>query len=256
MFINERRAAILKMLDTNHEVSVTDLSTQLKTSEVTIRKDLNELQRRNLVIRTRGGAIRVPSTVNDPDNTVEYKQMFNSPQKRAIGEKAATLIHDGETIMVDAGTTTLQVVKHLDKFHHLTIITNAINIATEALRYQRFQVILLGGHLRAASLSTVGPLAEATLKNLYCDKLFLGIDSFNLEEGVSTPNIEEANINQTMMSMSRETIAVCDSSKFNKRSLAHIASVHQINQLVTDAHIEPSTLQRLREQGVKVHIAK
>lgn len=256
MYTNERRAAILTMLETNQEIHVTDLARQFQTSEVTIRKDLTEMQRRNLLIRTRGGAIRVPKFQNDFDTAIETKQLYNYREKRAIGELAARLIKDGETIMIDSGTTTLEVARHLDRFRNLTIITNAINIAIELLKYDRFSVILLGGHLRKTSHSTVGPLAEATLRNLYCDKLFLGIDSFNLTEGVSTPNIEEANINQTMIAMARETIAVCDSSKFNKRSFAHIASVNQIHAVVTDAGIDRDVLHKLRDMGTEVHVAR
>lgn len=256
MYTNERRAAILKLLETNQEIHVTNLAQQFDTSEVTIRKDLTEMQRRNLLIRTRGGAIRVPKFQNDFDTAIETKQLYNYREKRAIGEAAARLIKDGETIMIDSGTTTLEVARHLDRFHNLTVITNAINIAIELLKYDRFSVILLGGHLRKASHSTVGPLAESTLRNLYCDKLFLGIDSFNLTEGVSTPNIEEANINQTMIAMARETIAVCDSSKFNKRSFAHIASVSQIHRVITDAGIDRDVLRQLREMGTDVHVAR
>lgn len=254
MFTKERRAAILKMLDTNNEILVTQLASTFSTSEVTIRKDLTELQRRNLLIRTRGGAIRVPTT-NDFDTAIDKKSLFNFREKEAIGETAARLINDGDTIMIDSGTTTLQVAKHLGHLQHLTIITNAINVAVESLKYNRFTVILLGGHLRNTSHSTVGPLAEATLHNLYCDKLFLGIDSFNLTEGVSTPNIEEANINQTMIAMSRETIAVCDASKFNKRSFAHIAPISKIHRLVTDSGISNDMYRQLQAMGVDVHIA-
>lgn len=255
MFARERRASILKMLNTNKEVLVTDLAKNFSTSEVTIRKDLTELQSRNLVIRTRGGAILVPKVNDDIDTAIEKKRLFYYREKEAIGRIAAQLIKEGETIMIDSGTTTLQVAKHLDHIQHLTIITNAINVAVECLKYERFTVILLGGHLRNTSHSTVGPLTQATLKNLYCDRLFLGIDSFNLTEGVSTPNIEEANINQTMIAMSRETIAVCDSSKFNKRSFAHIAPVNQIQHLVTDSGINNDVYRQLQALGVDVHIA-
>ena len=158
--------------------------------------------------------------------------------------------------MIDSGTTTIHIVRNLDRFNHLTIITNALNIAMEAMRYKRFTIILLGGHLRNSSLSTVGPLAESTLRNLYCDKLFLGIDAISPEDGLSTPNIEEAKINQTMIAMSQETIAVCDSSKFRKRTLVRIAGIHQITAIVTDNGLEPATRQILTDNGIKVYITE
>lgn len=251
----ERRALILSKLQDNKEVSVIALSRQFGISEVTIRKDLTELQRRNLVIRTRGGVIRIPKTESDKDTAVENKRMYNTAEKKAIGRLAATFIHDEETILLDSGTTTLEVAKNLDRFQRLTVITNSMDIALELLRYNRFTIILLGGHVRSTSHSMVGPLAEATLRNFYCDKLFLGIDSFNMDEGVSTPNIEEAHLNQNMIEMAKEVIAVCDSSKFNRRSFAFIAPVKKINAVVTDNAVSVDVRSKLKEQGVELYIA-
>lgn len=251
----ERRSLILSKLQTKKEISVTSLSQEFGISEVTIRKDLTELQRRNLVIRTRGGVVRIPKTESDKDTAVENKRMYNTAEKKAIGRLAATFIHDEETIVLDSGTTTLEVAKNLDRFQRLTIITNSMDIALELLRYNRFTIILLGGHVRSTSHSMVGPLAEATLRNFYCDKLFLGIDSFNMDEGVSTPNIEEAHLNQNMIEMAKEVIAVCDSSKFNRRSFAFIAPVKKINAVVTDNAVSADVRSKLKEQGVELYIA-
>lgn len=251
----ERRALILSQLQNNKELSVTSLSQYYGVSEVTIRKDLNELQRRNLVIRTRGGVIRIPKTNADKDTAVESKRMYNTAEKKAIGRLAASFIRNDETILLDSGTTTLEIAKNLDRLQRLTIITNSMDIALELLRYNRFTIILLGGHVRMTSHSMVGPLAEATLRNFYCDKLFLGIDSFNMEEGVSTPNIEEAHLNQNMIEKSKEVIAVCDSSKFNRRSFAFIAPIYKINAVVTDSAVSQEVRSKLKEKGVDLYIA-
>jgi len=252
----ERRAEILQELSKQPEVSVNQLSAMFRVSEVTIRKDLNELKRRNLLTRVRGGALRLPETNLGVDMAIKEKQLFHYREKRAIGKLAASLINENETIILDSGTTTFEIAKNLHNFKHLTIVTNAINIAVELSSYNRFTVILLGGHLRESSLSTVGPLAESTLKIFYCDKLFLGVDSFNLEKGVSTPNIEEANINQTMMSMSKETIAVFDSSKFNKRSFTFIAPVDKMNTVVTDEGIPMDIRIQLKKMHINLQIAR
>lgn len=251
----ERRSLILSILETGEAISVTRLSQQLGISEVTIRKDLTELQRRNLVVRTRGGAIRVPKTAAGEDTKIEDKRLYNIREKQAIGRLAASLIHNGDTILLDSGTTTLEVAKNLDRLQQLTVITNSMDIALELLHYNRFTIILLGGHVRQTSHSSVGPLAEATLKNFYCDKLFLGIDSFNMEDGISTPNIEEAHLNQNMIDMSKEVIAVCDSSKFNRRSFAFIAPVSKLTAVVTDNAIERDIKLKLQDQGVQIYIA-
>lgn len=250
-----RRAMILNLLESNNEVSVTELSKNLHTSEVTIRKDLTILQERNLLVRTRGGAIRRPVENQNEDTAIGQKRMFNFREKERIGAFAATLIQDGDNIMLDSGTTTLEIARHLDRFNNLTIITNAMNIATELMRYKRFTVIILGGHVRINSHSTVGPLALNTLSHFSNYKLFLGVDSFSLDTGISTPSLEEAMLNQAMIAQARETIAVFDSSKFNKRSFCHIANVEQIQAIVTDNNLPQGMATRLKEKNVRLYLA-
>lgn len=252
---NERRADIIQILNQKNRVMIAELCERYGLSEVTLRKDLEILKKRNLLFRIRGGAIRIPSTTDGNDARVEAKRLFYYKQKRAIGRLAASLINENETIIIDSGTTAMEVAKNLHKFQNLTIVTNAIDIALEVSKYDRFNVILLGGHLRESSLSTVGPLAESVLKVCYCDKLFLGVDSFSIEKGISTPNLEEANINQTMISMAKECIAVFDSSKFDKRSFAFIAQVKDIDAIVTDEDIPPKILSELTSRNIKVYIA-
>lgn len=251
----ERHAQIIRLLSERQEISVTELSKQFGISEVTIRKDLTTLHKRNLLIRTRGGALRIPIINDRSDAPISHKELYNFQEKRAIGKTAASLIRDGDTILIDSGTTTIEIAKNLEKFSHLTIITNAINIAAEVLQYKRFKVILLGGYIRSTSQSMVGPFAEATLKNLYCDKCFLGVDSFSIERGISTPDMEEASINQTMISISKEVIAVCDYSKFNRRSLVHIANVNQIQTVVTDKAVPKDIQNGLRAMQINCIIA-
>lgn len=249
----ERRAQILQLLKSSPKILVSSLSQMFNISEVTIRKDLEELENRNLLIRVRGGAIRLPKLNIAEEQATTEKKRFHYREKRSIGRMAATLIQENETIILDSGSTTMEIAKNLHSFKQLTIITNAIDIAIELSKYKRFNVILLGGHLRDSSLSTVGPIAENTLKIFYCDKLFLGVDSFNLERGVSTPNIEEANINQTMITMVKETIAVFDSSKVNKKSFAFIAPVSKLSAIVTDNNMPPDIKTQIKKMGVKLY---
>ena len=156
--------------------------------------------------------------------------------------------------MLDSGTTTLEVARHLDKFHHLHILTNAMNIATELMAYKRFDVVLLGGNVRVNSHSTVGPLALSVLRNFAGYKLFLGVDSFSLEHGVSTPSLEEALLNQLMIQQADKVIAVFDSSKFNKRSFSYIANADAIDCIVTDNAIPSGMASKLRAIGIDVKI--
>ncbi|KKB46156.1 MULTISPECIES: DeoR/GlpR family DNA-binding transcription regulator [Parabacteroides] len=250
----ERRATILQDLNENPEISIESMCKKFNVSEVTIRKDLNILHERNLLLRTRGGAIRLPNTNGKNNETsLKLKGLYNFKEKLAIGKFAASLIRDGETILLDSGTTTFEIAKNLHHLKHLTVITNALDTAIELLKYKRFNVILLGGHLREVSHSTVGPLAESNLKVFYCDKLFLGVDSFNIEFGLSTHDIEEANINQTMFSMSKEVIAVLDSSKFNKRNFVFIAPVNKIHTVVTDNNIPSNIKTQIKSMNIALY---
>lgn len=248
-----RRSMIVQKLKSNSSVSVAELSREFGVSEVTIRKDLNILYERNLIIRTHGGAILGSNPVTSYEDVhINSKRLIHYREKKAIGKAAASIIKEGDTIMLDSGTTTIEIARNLHKFQHLTIITNAINVAVELLAYKRFNVIMLGGNLRETSQSTVGPVSESVLKMFYCDKLFLGVDSFNLESGLSTPNIEEANINQVMISRAKEVIAVFDSSKINKRALAFIAPIEKIDTIVTDEGMPMKLRNQIKSSNINL----
>ncbi|MBQ6790147.1 MAG: DeoR/GlpR transcriptional regulator [Paludibacteraceae bacterium] len=248
----ERRALIMRLLEQNAEVRVTDLSRDTGISEVTIRKDLTILENRHLLVRTRGGAMRRPVENQNEDTTIAKKQLFNFKEKERIGAEAARMIKDGDFIMLDSGTTTLEVARHLGRFHDLHIVTNAMNIATELMTYKRFEVVLLGGNVRVNSHSTVGPLALSVLRNFRGYKLFLGVDSFSVENGVSTPSLEEALLNQLMIQQADKVIAVFDSSKFNKRSYVHIADAEQLDCIITDNAIPAGMSAKLKSAGIEV----
>ncbi len=249
-----RRSAILQKLREDSTVTVSQLRDMFGVSEVTIRKDLKILQDRKLLIRVHGGALMESSTSQrEPDeHNFSFKQLVNSREKQAIGRAAAAHIKDGDTILVDSGTTALEVVRNLHNFNDLTIVTTSVNAMLEAVKYRRFKVMLLGGLMRETSLSVVGPLAESNLKLFYCDKLFLGVDSFSVESGLSTPNVEEASTNQVMISRAREVIAVFDSSKVGKRALAFIASVDKLNSIITDSGFPVNMRNQLKSMNVKV----
>ena len=250
----ERRALILRLLEQKEEVLVTQLSKDTGISEVTIRKDQTILQNRNLLVRTRGGAMRKPVENLNEDTAIAKKRMFNFKEKERIGEEAVRLINEGDHIMLDSGTTTLEVARHLDRFQNLHIITNAMNIATELANYKRFDIVLLGGHVRVNSHSMVGPIALSALKNFRGYKLFLGVDSFSIENGVSTPDLEEALLNQVMIQQADKVIAVFDSSKFNKRSFSYIAEASQLDCIITDRAIPAGMMSKLKALGVEVRL--
>lgn len=246
----DRRVYIIEKLNNSGQVDVSTLSRELDVSEVTIRNDLEKLEEKNILIRARGGAIKVDRVSTDFSISDKHKQ--HSEEKRRIGEAAAKFILDGETIILDSGTTTMEIVKHLPKTISLTVISNALNIANQISEHPDVNLIMPGGILRKKSLSLVGSTAEESFKNYYCDKLFLAVDGIDTSYGLSTPNLEEAHINRVMISISKEVIVVTDSSKFHKRCLAFISPINNIDMVITDSGIHPDDHARLESSGIKV----
>lgn len=247
-----RRMNILKMLSANGQVFVPELSNEFGVSEVTIRNDLEQLESKQLLIRARGGAMRVDRVVSF-DQHLSNKHIINMQEKNRIGKAAAQLIKDSDTIIMDSGTTTLEVVKNLPiTLNNLTVITNALNIVNHLITNQSITLIIPGGVLRKNSLSLIGPLAENNFKNFFVDKVFLGVDGFDTKQGISTPNMEEAYLNQIMINIAREVIIVTDSTKFLRKSLAFICKINRINTVVTDSGITDDDKKRLEDAEIKL----
>ena len=248
----QRRALILEKLDSTGQVEVNSLSKELGVSEVTVRNDLSRLEEKNMLIRARGGAIKLDRV--GIDFAVSEKKQHNQDEKKRIGQAAVKLVEDGDTIILDSGSTTMEVAKGLSKIADLTVITNAVNVANQLAEHTKANVIIPGGFLRKTSLSLVGAIAEESFRNYFCDKLFLAVDGFSSTHGLSTPNVEEAHLNRVMIEISKKVIVVTDSSKFQKRSFAFIAPVNAVDVVVTDAGIPAEDLQKLEDAGIQVII--
>lgn len=250
MLIDERRQHIVSLVQNQGRVLVGELSRTLGISQITIRKDLENLQSRGLIQRTHGGALRLPSgALFDP--SLQEKQKQHSPEKLRIAEAAARMVHEGQCVMLDSGTTTTAIAHALKRFSQLTLITNAVNIATE-LASTNFEVILIGGTLRKNSFSLVGPLAEDVLGEMHADILFLGVDGFDVETGITTPNFLESRVNRAMVKASRQVVVVCDSTKFSQRSLSRIAPTSAIHYVITDKNLPRETEDALRGQNLEL----
>lgn len=246
----ERRRAIREIIERNGRVLVTEVARQFQTSEVTVRKDLDILQSQGLVHRTHGGALPArEGALEDP--ALREKEKLHRAEKLRIAESAAQLVKEEQVVILDSGTTTTGIARALRNFHNLTIITNAINIAAE-LSGTPVEVILTGGALRKNSFSLVGPIAEETLQRLNADILFLGVDGFDVYYGLSTPNLLEAKVNRVMIEIAKRAVAVCDSSKFGRRSLSLIAPTKALHEVITDRNIPKPDLRELRKMGMEV----
>ncbi|HKX83371.1 MAG TPA: DeoR/GlpR family DNA-binding transcription regulator [Pyrinomonadaceae bacterium] len=258
MLTEERRGAIVSLLQEHGKVQVKDLSKRFKTSEVTIRSDLKELHARGMVFKSHGGAV-LPSLVsNTAAPTLSLKEKFSqqTDEKSLIGAAAAELVQDGETIILDSGSTTHEIAKRIKDRKNLTVITNGVNIATELAGNRNVQIILLGGVLRHSALSLVGHFAEEMLAQLTADKLFMAADGCTLEYGVSTSKFEESRINQAMVAIAREKYLVADSSKFGKNSLSRIVSLWDMNGVVVDDKIPDEYKDEIVLRGLNLVIAQ
>ncbi len=249
MLIEERRQHVLSIMERDGRVLVSELSDTLGISRITIRKDLAHLEARGLLQRTHGGALAGRrGALLDP--SLKEKQREQSAEKNRIAEAAAAMVQEGQCVMLDSGSTTTAIARALRGFSTLTIVTNAVNIAAE-LAGTSFEVILTGGTLRQNSFSLVGPIAEDMLRQIHADILFLGGDGFDPVVGLTTPNVLESRVNRAMVQSARRVIAVCDSTKFSRRSLALIVPPSAIHAVITDTHIAPDHVEALREAGIE-----
>jgi DeoR family transcriptional regulator, aga operon transcriptional repressor len=248
----DRHQRIINKLAKEGSINVLDLCTELNVSSVTIRKDLKFLEDKDLLYRTHGGA-----TLTNPytsDRSVNEKEKIRSGEKSNIGMAAASLIQPDDCILIASGTTVLSLAKSIHPKSNLTVITAALNVALELIHHPGIEVIQLGGILRKSSSSVTGAYAEKILDDFSCSKLFLGVDGIDLEFGLTTTNMMEAQLNRKMISAAQKTIVLADSTKFGKRGFGKICGLEDIEQVITDKGISEHTVKTLTGMGIEVTI--
>jgi DeoR family transcriptional regulator of aga operon len=252
LLVEERRRLIVELVQQHGRATVEELAGRFKTSPVTIRTDLEALARNAAIVRSHGGALPTRTRANDTPQSI--KEKHRQPQKRRIGRAAAKLIRDGETIILDSGSTTIEIALALrDRtWSELTVITNGLHIALELSTIPSIRVIMLGGLLRPNSHSLAGMSAEQTLSQLSADRLFLGVDGIDSEVGVTTLDPQEAALNALMIRVSHEVVGVFDASKFGQRSLSSIAPVSALNVAITEKGASAKYVQSMIDSGVRV----
>lgn len=246
----ERHSHIIKQLSGQGFVTVAELSEALGVSDVTIRRDLRFLEERSLLFRTHGGATPTNPLVYDRPVTEKAKQ--HAEEKRRIGAAAAELVKPFDSIILASGTTMIQVARHLQGIPNLTVVAGALNVALELLNLPKSEIFVLGGMLRPTSTSVGGPEAEQMIRKCACRKLFLGVDGFDLDHGLSTSNAMEASLNQQMIVAAQQTIVVTDSSKFGRRSFSQICSIDDVDVVVTDRKAPETFVRALEESQIRV----
>lgn len=250
----ERRRRIGQLVRSEGRVTVADLVKQFGLSEVTLRGDLEALAATGAVVRVHGGAIKP----EDPsyDHPLKVKATLHHAEKVRIGRAAAGLIRPGQTIILDSGTTTIEIARQIkgQDVKPLAAITNALPIALEMCSMPEITVIMLGGILRATSCSMVGPQAESEMSQLNADHAFLGVAGIDPEMGLSTPDVLEAQLNAVMIRVAREVTVVTDSTKFCQRSLSVISKIEMIHRVITDNQVDRAIVASLRNRGIEVMI--
>ena len=253
MYAIERQAEIISLLEANDEVNVNDLASRFDVSKETIRRDLRVMENQGLVIRTHGGAV-LADDIN-METSIEIRESINIRGKDAIGRIAASLVKDGDTLFLDASTSSLYVAKHLKEKRGLTVITNAERIVLELAQCDDITLISSGGYVRKKSLSSVGRAAENAISSYHADKVFFSCKGFSPKLGATDSNEQEAGIRRLMIQCSGEAVFLCDHTKFNKVGYTATAQLSDISRLIADIPMPEGWEEEIKSRGVEVMIA-
>lgn len=251
--IQERLDKIMLMINTIGIVNASEAADKLGVSMETIRRDLELLEGRGKLKRVYGGAISNTSKGTERDYNV--REVLNLVEKRSIAIRTAELISDGDTIVLDIGTTTLEVAKHLSEKKELTCLTNSLVIGMELAKNQTSRVFMLGGQLRSGDFSTSGFMTESGLQNFRVDKAIIGASGITVKNGVTDYNVEEANVRRKMISIAEQVILTADSSKFGVSTFVQVCQLEQIQIIVTDWKVSQDTLSLFKTLKSKIYVA-
>ena len=251
MLVDERRHRIAQLVVARKVATVAELSDEFGVSPVTVRLDLEALEKQGLLKRNHGGAVAPEILRFAP--AFQEKTSVHLLEKQAIAERAAQLIEDGERVIIDSGSTALLFARKLRE-RKLTVLVNSVYTLNELVGAPHIELITVGGSLYEPGMSFVGPLAEAFLEKTHVDKVFLGVNGLTVE-GISVNNIQEAGIKGKMISAADQVIALADASKIGVNSFAFLAPLKHVHTLVTDSGITPENLEELRGLGMEVLVA-
>ncbi len=254
-FVEERRSKILEYINKESRADLSELAAFLVVAEATIRRDLVSLEKQGLVYRTHGGALRREQLSVWQTSTLQERMVRQLDDKSRIAQFMTQLIHDGDSLMIDSGSTTMLIAKTLCVKKKLLVVTNAPSIGELMVDADDNKVILTGGELLKETNSLLGSAAEYSLKQYRTDKAIIGVSGILVNEGCFSAIPQEAEIKRLMSLNSRETIVVADSSKIGTRAFCFICDFTRVDKLVTDKNISKSSLEELKQQGVEVFTA-
>lgn len=252
MLVAERHKKIVEIVNNRLSIRVTELSKIFSVTEETIRRDLEKLEKENLLMRSHGGAV----SIEKDQSEISYleREITNAAEKRAIAVEAARFIEPGDQIVLDASTTAWYVAKELSDMP-LTVLTNSIKVAIELSKKEQVKVISTGGTLLSQSLSYVGPLAERSLGMYHVNKAFISCKGVHLEKGLSDYNESQAMLKRQMMEIADMNILMVDSSKFGTRAFSQIAPMSKVDCIITDSNIDEKIKSQLAEMNINVKVS-
>ena len=252
-----RLSQIVEMVMEKGSISIPEICERFDVSEMTARRDLNELDRQGLLRRVHGGAIASLARSYEPPFPTRASK--NLEAKLAIGLKAAELVFDGDSIALDVGTTTLEIVSGLKEKRNLTIVTSCLQIANKVVSELSLssdvRLIITGGIVRPRELSMIGSIPQTVYRDLHVDKAFIGIGGIHPIDGLTEYNLEDAQTKQILIQSAREKIVVADGSKFGLTTFASVSPLKAVNTVVTDRSASGDMIHKLRESGVNVVVA-
>ncbi len=253
MLVAERHQKIVDLVNERSSIRVTELSEIFSVTEETIRRDLEKLEKESKLLRSHGGAI----SVQEDEAEIHFSErvITNVSEKKAIAHEAAKRVKEGDRIILDASTTAWYMAKSLPNMP-LTVITNSMKVIMELSKKEKIDIISIGGKVLSQSLSYVGPLAERSLNMYHVNKTFLSCKGIHLEEGLSDSNEEQALLKKKMIERSDEVILMADSSKFGQRAFSLIVQPGEVNEVITDKHINQVSRQALEEKNIKVTVVQ
>jgi DeoR family transcriptional regulator of aga operon len=246
----ERLGVVLEELSTSGSVSVTELCERLGVSAATVRRDLELLEEQRLLTRTHGGAVAQMVSYELP---LRYRSERRQAQKRGIGQEAARRVHDGAVIGLTGGTTTTEVARAIAHMP-LTVVTNALNIASELAIRPNIKLVVTGGVARSETYELVGPIADGVVADLNLDLVFIGSDGISAAAGLTTHHEIEAHTDRAIMDRAARVVVVADSSKLGRVAFVQIAPIEAVHELVTDADADPGELAAIRDRGASVTV--
>lgn len=251
---NERQDRIIELLREKRMVKSIEISEQFGVSMETVRRDLEELEAEGILTRVYGGATLRRMYGVEP--AYSGRGVKNFLEKQAIAREAAKLVEDGDTLILDVGTTVLELAKNLRDRQGLTVFTNSVPVVLEMVKNQSCRIFILGGEIREGEISSSGFLAEGMIRRFNVDKAFIGIGGISLEKGVCDYHVQEANLRRTFLEQSQMTVGLADYSKIGVKALNHICGIQDLDVLVTDSHADRQFINRMRAQELQVIVAE